>query len=89
VSVNRSLSEGTARKDCRTPPFTVVGHNHARRRATAHIAMYQTIERQSSDVSIRRPRWSRHQHTWHALKIAVTTRKSASLQAALNATAMM
>ena len=59
VSVNPEfLREGTALKDFRKPPLTLVGHNHAAD-ASGTIALYQAIDAPLVSTS----------NAWHALKI--------------------
>ena len=53
VSVNPEfLREGTALKDFRKPPLTLVGHNHAAD-ASGTIALYQAIDAPLISTSIR------------------------------------
>src|SRR5712692_3714009 len=53
VSVNPEfLREGTALKDFRKPPLTLVGHNHAAD-ASGTIALYQSIDAPLVSTSIR------------------------------------
>jgi GDP-mannose 6-dehydrogenase len=70
VSVNPEfLREGTALKDFRMPPLTLVGHNHAAD-ATGTIALYQTIEAPLVSTSIRVAEMIKYtSNTWHALKV--------------------
>jgi GDP-mannose 6-dehydrogenase len=70
VSVNPEfLREGTALKDFRKPPITLVGHNHAAD-ATGTLALYQTIDAPLVDTSIRVAEMVKYtSNTWHALKV--------------------
>jgi GDP-mannose 6-dehydrogenase len=70
VSVNPEfLREGTALKDFRTPPLTLVGHNHAAD-ATGTIGLYQSIEAPLISTSIRVAEMMKYtSNTWHALKV--------------------
>ena len=70
VSVNPEfLREGTALKDFRKPPLTLVGHNHAAD-ATGTIALYQTLDAPLVDTSIRVAEMIKYaSNTWHALKV--------------------
>ena len=70
VSVNPEfLREGTALKDFRTPPLTVVGHNHAAD-ATGTIGLYDAIEAPLVSTSIRVAEMVKYtSNTWHALKV--------------------
>src|SRR5262249_12921083 len=70
VSVNPEfLREGTARKDFRKPPLTLVGHNHAAD-ASGTIALYQAIDAPLITTSIRVAEMMKYtSNTWHALKV--------------------
>ena len=70
VSVNPEfLREGTALKDFRKPPLTLVGHNHASD-ASGTIALYQAIDAPLVSTSIRVAEMIKYtSNTWHALKV--------------------
>jgi GDP-mannose 6-dehydrogenase len=70
VSVNPEfLREGTALKDFRTPPLTLVGHNHAAD-ATGTIGLYQSVDAPLVSTSIRVAEMMKYtSNTWHALKV--------------------
>jgi len=70
VSVNPEfLREGTALKDFRKPPMTLVGHNHAAD-ASGTIALYQSIDAALVSSSIRVAEMLKYTcNAWHALKI--------------------
>ena len=70
VSVNTEfLREGTALKDFRKPPLTLVGHNHAAD-ASGTIALYQSIDAPLISTSIRVAEMMKYtSNTWHALKV--------------------
>src|SRR5262245_23829614 len=70
VSVNPEfLREGTAIKDFRKPPLTLVGHNHAVD-ASGTIALYQSIDAPLVSTSIRVAEMMKYtSNTWHALKV--------------------
>jgi len=70
VSVNPEfLREGTALKDFRKPPMTLVGHNHAAD-ASGTIALYQSIDATLVSTSIRVAEMLKYTcNAWHALKI--------------------
>src|SRR2546426_3217510 len=70
VSVNPEfLREGTALKDFRKPPMTLVGHNHAAD-ASGTIALYQAIDAPLVSTSIRVAEMMKYtSNTWHALKV--------------------
>src|SRR5262245_31589872 len=70
VSVNPEfLREGTAIKDFRKPPLTLVGHNHAVD-ASGTIALYQAIDAPLVSTSIRVAEMMKYtSNTWHALKV--------------------
>src|SRR5499427_5322432 len=70
VSVNPEfLREGTALKDFRKPPLTLVGHNHAMD-ASGTIALYQAIDAPLVSTSIRVAEMMKYtSNTWHALKV--------------------
>jgi GDP-mannose 6-dehydrogenase len=70
VSVNPEfLREGTALKDFRKPPLTLVGHNHAAD-ASGTLALYQSIDAPLVSTSIRVAEMMKYtSNTWHALKV--------------------
>ena len=70
VSVNPEfLREGTALKDFRKPPLTVVGHNHAAD-ASGTIALYQAIDAPLVSTSIRVAEMMKYtSNAWHAVKV--------------------
>jgi GDP-mannose 6-dehydrogenase len=70
LSVNPEfLREGTALKDFRKPPLTLVGHNHAAD-ASGTIALYQAIDAPLVSTSIRVAEMLKYtSNTWHALKV--------------------
>jgi GDP-mannose 6-dehydrogenase len=70
VSVNPEfLREGTALKDFRKPPLTLVGHNHAVD-ASGTIALYQSIDAPLVSTTIRVAEMMKYtSNTWHALKV--------------------
>jgi GDP-mannose 6-dehydrogenase len=70
VSVNPEfLREGTALKDFRKPPLTLVGHNHAAD-ASGTIALYQAIDAPLVSTSIRVAEMVKYtSNAWHALKV--------------------
>ena len=70
VSVNPEfLREGTALKDFRKPPLTLVGHNHSAD-ASGTIALYQAIDAPLVSTSIRVAEMIKYtSNTWHALKV--------------------
>src|SRR5215212_6899589 len=70
VTVNPEfLREGTALKDFRKPPLTLVGHNHAAD-ASGTIALYQAIDAPLVSTSIRVAEMMKYtSNTWHALKV--------------------
>jgi len=70
VSVNPEfLREGTALKDFRKPPLTLVGHNHAAD-ASGTIALYQAIDAPLVSTSIRVAEMMKYtSNTWHAVKV--------------------
>jgi GDP-mannose 6-dehydrogenase len=70
VTVNPEfLREGTALKDFRKPPLTLVGHNHAAD-ASGTIALYQSIDAPLVSTSIRVAEMLKYtSNTWHALKV--------------------
>ena len=70
VSVNPEfLREGTALKDFRKPPLTLVGHNHAAD-ASGTMALYQAIDAPIVSTSIRVAEMMKYtSNTWHALKV--------------------
>ena len=70
VSVNPEfLREGTALKDFRKPPLTLVGHNHAAD-AGGTIALYQAIDAPLISTTIRVAEMMKYaSNAWHALKV--------------------
>jgi len=70
VSINPEfLREGTALKDFRKPPLTLVGHNHAAD-AGGTIALYQSIDAPLVTTSIRVAEMLKYtSNAWHALKV--------------------
>jgi GDP-mannose 6-dehydrogenase len=70
VSVNPEfLREGSALKDFRNPPLTLVGHNHAAD-ATGTIALYQSIDAPLVSTSIRVAEMLKYaSNAWHAVKV--------------------
>jgi GDP-mannose 6-dehydrogenase len=70
VSVNPEfLREGTALKDFREPPLTVVGHNHAAD-AGPTKALYQNIDAPLFGTSIRVAEMMKYtSNAWHAVKV--------------------
>ena len=70
VAVNPEfLREGTALKDFREPPLTVVGHNHAAD-AAGTISLYQAIDAPLVSTSIGVAEMVKYAgNTWHALKV--------------------
>src|SRR6184192_4557305 len=70
VSVNPEfLREGTALKDFRKPPLTLVGHNHAAD-ASGTIALYQSIDAPLVSTTIRVAEMLKYtSNAWHALKV--------------------
>jgi GDP-mannose 6-dehydrogenase len=70
VSVNPEfLREGTALKDFRQPPLTLVGHNHAADAAPTK-ALYDGIEAPLIGTSIRVAEMMKYtSNTWHAVKV--------------------
>ncbi len=70
VSVNPEfLREGTALKDFRQPPLTLVGHNHAAD-AMPTKALYQSIEAPIVGTSIRVAEMAKYtSNAWHAVKV--------------------
>ena len=70
VSVNPEfLREGTAIKDFRKPPLTLVGHNHAAD-ASGTIELYQAIDAPLVSTSIRVAEMLKYtSNAWHALKV--------------------
>jgi GDP-mannose 6-dehydrogenase len=71
VSVNPEfLREGSALRDFRQPPLTLVGHNHAAD-ATGTIALYDKVSAPVFSTSIRVAEMMKYaSNTWHALKVA-------------------
>src|SRR2546427_4286831 len=70
VSVNPEfLREGSALKEFRKPPLTLVGHNHAAD-ASGTIALYQAIDAPLVSTGIRVAEMMKYtSNTWHALKV--------------------
>jgi GDP-mannose 6-dehydrogenase len=70
VSVNPEfLREGTALKDFRQPPLTLVGHNHAADAAPTK-ALYDSIDAPLHSTSIRVAEMMKYtSNTWHAVKV--------------------
>jgi GDP-mannose 6-dehydrogenase len=70
VSVNPEfLREGTALKDFRQPPLTLVGHNHAAD-AMPTKALYGNIEAPIFGTSIRNAEMMKYtSNAWHAVKV--------------------
>jgi GDP-mannose 6-dehydrogenase len=70
VAVNPEfLREGTAVRDFRQPPFTLVGHNHAVDAAGA-TALYDGVDAELVSTSIRVAEMIKYaSNTWHALKV--------------------
>ena len=70
VSINPEfLREGTALKDFRKPPLTLVGHNHAAD-AGGTIALYQSIDAPLVTTTIRVAEMLKYtSNAWHALKV--------------------
>ena len=70
VSVNPEfLREGTALKDFRAPPLTLVGHNHAEDGAST-IGLYSSVDSPLVGTSIRVAEMIKYaSNTWHALKV--------------------
>src|SRR5205814_3509778 len=70
VSVNPEfMREGTALRDFRKPPLTLVGHNHAAD-ASGTIALYQSIDAPLISTSIRVAEMMKYtSNAWHALKV--------------------
>jgi len=70
VSVNPEfLREGTALKDFREPPFTLVGHNHASDAAPTR-ALYDDIAAPLFSAPIRTAEMIKYtSNTWHAVKV--------------------
>src|SRR5215218_2176261 len=70
VSVNPEfLREGTALKDFRKPPLTLVGHNHAADAAPTK-ALYDSVDAPLFATSIRVAEMMKYtSNTWHAVKV--------------------
>src|SRR5205085_11323182 len=70
VAVNPEfLREGTALKDFRQPPLTLVGHNHATDAAPTK-ALYDNIEAPLFSTSIRVAEMMKYtSNAWHAVKV--------------------
>ncbi len=70
VSVNPEfLREGTALKDFRQPPLTLVGHNHAAD-AAGTTALYEALDAPLVNTSIRIAEMMKYtSNAWHAVKV--------------------
>jgi GDP-mannose 6-dehydrogenase len=70
VSVNPEfLREGTALKDFREPPFTLVGHNHASDAAPTK-ALYEALPAPLFSANIRTAEMIKYtNNAWHAVKV--------------------
>lgn len=70
VSMNPEfLREGTAIKDFRNPPMTLVGHNHAADAAGTQ-SLYDALDAPVISTSIRTAEMIKYtSNTWHALKV--------------------
>jgi GDP-mannose 6-dehydrogenase len=70
VSVNPEfLREGSALRDFREPPLTLVGHNHAAD-AAGTIALYECVDAPLVTASIRTAEMIKYaSNAWHALKV--------------------
>jgi GDP-mannose 6-dehydrogenase len=70
VSVNPEfLREGTALRDFKQPPLTLVGHNHAADAAPTK-ALYQNVEAPLFSASIRTAEMIKYtSNAWHAVKV--------------------
>ena len=70
VSVNPEfLREGSAIKDFREPPLTLIGHNHAAD-ASGTMALYSSLEAPLVSTSIRVAEMVKYaSNAWHALKV--------------------
>jgi GDP-mannose 6-dehydrogenase len=70
VAVNPEfLREGTAIQDFRTPPLTLIGHNHAVD-ASGAIGLYPSIDAPLVSTSIRVAEMMKYtSNSWHALKV--------------------
>jgi GDP-mannose 6-dehydrogenase len=70
VAVNPEfLREGSALRDIRQPPLTLVGHNHAADGAAA-TALYETIDAPLVSTSIGVAEMAKYaSNAWHALKV--------------------
>jgi GDP-mannose 6-dehydrogenase len=63
------LREGSALRDIRQPPFTLVGHNHAAD-AACTLALYEGIEAPIASTSIQVAEMIKYvSNAWHALKV--------------------
>src|SRR5439155_18258505 len=63
------MREGSALRDFRKPPLTLVGHNHAAD-ASGTIALYQSIDAPLVSTSIRVAEMLKYtSNAWHALKV--------------------
>jgi GDP-mannose 6-dehydrogenase len=70
VSVNPEfLREGSALRDFRQPPLTLVGHNHAAD-AAGTVALYDKVEAPLVNTNIRTAEMIKYaSNAWHALKV--------------------
>jgi GDP-mannose 6-dehydrogenase len=70
VSINPEfLREGSALRDFRQPPLTLVGHNHASD-ATGTMALYATVAAPLVSTNIRTAEMIKYaSNAWHALKV--------------------
>jgi GDP-mannose 6-dehydrogenase len=70
VSVNPEfLREGSALKDFREPPLTLIGHNHAAD-ASGTLALYASIDAPLVSTSVRVAEMVKYaSNAWHALKV--------------------
>src|SRR5918993_4721875 len=70
VAVNPEfLREGTALKDFRQPPLTLIGHNHATDAAPTQ-ALYQNLDAPLYSTSIQVAEMMKYtSNTWHAVKV--------------------
>lgn len=71
VAVNPEfLREGSALRDFRQPPLTLVGHNHAAD-ASGTLALYERVDAPLVSTSIRVAEMMKYaSNSWHALKVA-------------------
>jgi len=70
VAVNPEfLREGSALRDFRNPPLTLVGHNHAAD-AAGTTALYERVQAPLVSTSVRVAEMTKYaSNTWHALKV--------------------